>query len=234
MPNPANPSDHTDLVEISEASLPPGTTFHQRWIVAASPEDPNAPRSRFFSEPRRTEPVILEDKTYMTPEGLERRETTILHPPTLEDMSGYGGPVLPIHFAENGAVQEGAVRMLSGETRKVEEALVEAPGPLAVNPKTVTESMQERREGSAIPQQFVPDRTSSKRHRWSRTVEELEMHGGDDRGGPVQQQQQQPQPQLQPQPEEHKEVKGHVEREQQHTGNQHVMETKKMPSMLDV
>jgi hypothetical protein len=34
----------------------------------------------------------------MTDEGLERRETTIIYPPTLEDMSSYRGMVQPVHF----------------------------------------------------------------------------------------------------------------------------------------
>lgn len=34
----------------------------------------------------------------MTEEGFERRETTIIYPPTLKDMSGYGGLVQPVHF----------------------------------------------------------------------------------------------------------------------------------------
>lgn len=34
----------------------------------------------------------------MTDEGFERRETTIIYPPTLEDMSNYGGMIQPVHF----------------------------------------------------------------------------------------------------------------------------------------
>lgn len=48
--------------------------------------------------PRRTEPIVIADRTYITPEGYPRRETTILHPPELEDLTGYEGPVMPIEF----------------------------------------------------------------------------------------------------------------------------------------
>jgi hypothetical protein len=34
----------------------------------------------------------------MTAEGFERKETTIIYPPTLQDMSEYDGLVQPVHF----------------------------------------------------------------------------------------------------------------------------------------
>lgn len=34
----------------------------------------------------------------MTPGGFERKETMIIHPPELEDMSNYKGPVQEVHF----------------------------------------------------------------------------------------------------------------------------------------
>jgi len=53
-----------------------------------------------------TAPKVIDDKTYMTAEGFKRRETTILHPPELEDLSKHSGPVLPIHFDEHGRSTE--------------------------------------------------------------------------------------------------------------------------------
>jgi hypothetical protein len=46
----------------------------------------------------RTEPEIIEHPTSITEEGFERRETTIIYPPTLQDMTEYDGPVQPVHF----------------------------------------------------------------------------------------------------------------------------------------
>lgn len=34
----------------------------------------------------------------MTEEGFERKETIIVHPPTLADLTGYTGPVQTVHF----------------------------------------------------------------------------------------------------------------------------------------
>ena len=77
--------------------LPDCTGAAQRWsIVRGDREKSESYAVR--TPPRVREPRIISDKTYMTPEGYERRETTILHPPELEDLSGYDGPVLPIEF----------------------------------------------------------------------------------------------------------------------------------------
>ena len=84
-----------NLVEISEDQIPDRTGEFQSWYIGkrASSAVPASPRS-----PRITEPRVVKDIKYMTPEGFERRETTIVHPPELEDMSGYGGAVVPIEF----------------------------------------------------------------------------------------------------------------------------------------
>jgi hypothetical protein len=46
----------------------------------------------------RTEPEIIEHPTTITAEGFERKETTIIYPPTLRDMTDYEGLVQPVHF----------------------------------------------------------------------------------------------------------------------------------------
>lgn len=46
----------------------------------------------------RTEPEIIEHPTTITAEGFERKETTIIYPPTLRDLSEYDGLVQPVHF----------------------------------------------------------------------------------------------------------------------------------------
>lgn len=89
IPNP----DGEGLIEISADELPARTGKNRWWDIVqketALPETP-------FEW--RTEPQIIEGKPYVTEEGFERRETTIIYPPTLEDMSNYRGMVQPVHF----------------------------------------------------------------------------------------------------------------------------------------
>lgn len=88
-----------DLVEVSEDQLPDCTGANQKWsIVANEPEKPSAESRRTRAHDRK--PMVLDDKTFMTEEGFERRETTIVHSPELEDLSNYNGLVLPIHFVK--------------------------------------------------------------------------------------------------------------------------------------
>lgn len=89
IPNP----DGEGLIEISADELPSRTGKNRWWdIVQKEPVLPEAPFQW------RTEPQVIEGKPYMTDEGFERRETTIIYPPTLEDMSSYDGIVQPVHF----------------------------------------------------------------------------------------------------------------------------------------
>ncbi|KAF5851221.1 hypothetical protein GGP41_004065 [Bipolaris sorokiniana] len=89
IPNP----DGEGLIEISADELPSRTGKNRWWdIVQKEPVLTKAPFQW------RTEPQIIEGKPYMTDEGFERRETTIIYPPTLEDMSDYDGIVQPVHF----------------------------------------------------------------------------------------------------------------------------------------
>jgi hypothetical protein len=90
------------LREVSEDQIPGWTGQNQRWFIGE--KQPQVAES-LPSPPRQTEPRVMADRTYVTPEGFERRETTILHPPELDDLSDYAGPVLPIeftHFPEDG------------------------------------------------------------------------------------------------------------------------------------
>ncbi|KAF2266773.1 hypothetical protein CC78DRAFT_107085 [Lojkania enalia] len=87
-------SDGSDLLEVPAGRFPESTGESQRWFIGENKS--NMPKTELPL--RLTSPKIIDDKTYIAPEGFERRETTILHPPELEDMSHYGGPILPIHF----------------------------------------------------------------------------------------------------------------------------------------
>ncbi|KAF1841108.1 uncharacterized protein K460DRAFT_410499 [Cucurbitaria berberidis CBS 394.84] len=88
------PNPHGEgLIEVSADELPSRTGEHRWWeIVQKSLPLPK------MSHQWRTEPEVIEGKTYITDEGFERRETTIRYPPTLESMEGYGGPIQPVHF----------------------------------------------------------------------------------------------------------------------------------------
>jgi hypothetical protein len=79
---------------VSEDKLPDCTGVNQRWFIA---EKETIPSSR-KPLPQVTKPKFAGEKTYMTPEGFERKETMIRHPPELEDMSNYKGPVQEVHF----------------------------------------------------------------------------------------------------------------------------------------
>jgi hypothetical protein len=82
------------LIEISADEVPMRTGHNRRWkIVHEQVEIP------VESQPVwRTEPEIIEHPTTITDEGFERKETTIIYPPTLQDMTEYDGPVQPVHF----------------------------------------------------------------------------------------------------------------------------------------
>ncbi|KAF2637990.1 hypothetical protein P280DRAFT_87557 [Massarina eburnea CBS 473.64] len=86
------------LKEISEDKIPGWTGQNQKWYIGEK-TTPDTEKLPFL--PRQTEPRILADRTYMTPEGFPRRETTILHPPELDDLSDYTGIVMPIEFVHH-------------------------------------------------------------------------------------------------------------------------------------
>ncbi|KAF2735461.1 hypothetical protein EJ04DRAFT_563326 [Polyplosphaeria fusca] len=98
----SNPHDE-GLIEVSEDQLPGCTGKNQRWTI--NKKEDSMPQSA--DKPAKlTAPKVISDKTNMMPEGFERRETTIIHPPELEDMSHYKGPVMDIYFDEAGVGTE--------------------------------------------------------------------------------------------------------------------------------
>jgi hypothetical protein len=93
----------TGLIEVSEDQLE-CTGPNQRWYIGEREIVTEEP----YAASRLTSPKIIGQTQYKTPEGIDRTETTMAHPPTLEDMSGYKGPVLPMYFDEYGRYQEKA------------------------------------------------------------------------------------------------------------------------------
>lgn len=144
--------DESDkLVEVSADSFPESTGANQRWFIGE--KDAKTVSRKPLSRPR--EPQIMNDITYMTPKGYERRETTILHPPTLADMSNYNGPVHYMHFDHgpdhkdgHGVLQadEASNNVLDADTRTLKE--------LAKSLPTIPSS-------TPVPDQYVPARHSS-------------------------------------------------------------------------
>jgi hypothetical protein len=91
IPNP----NGEGLVEISADELPARTGDNRWWSIC----EHSSPYSRQTALPKyRTEPEVIEAGTFMTEEGFERKETIVIHPPTLADLTGYGGPVQAMHF----------------------------------------------------------------------------------------------------------------------------------------
>lgn len=95
IPNP----DGEGLIQVSAEDLPARTGSNRWWsIVQHEPAPAAHERNCTYERNWRTQPVVIEGETTVSPEGFERKETTILHPPTLADLSGYTGQVQPIHF----------------------------------------------------------------------------------------------------------------------------------------
>lgn len=91
IPNP----NGEGLIEISADELPARTGDNRWWSICehSRPQPPQTSIPKY-----RTEPEIIEAGSYMTAEGFERKETIIVYPPTLADLTGYGGPVQAMHF----------------------------------------------------------------------------------------------------------------------------------------
>lgn len=63
----------------------------------------------------------------MTEQGFERKETIIIHPPTLADLTGYGGPVQAMHFDhKTGKSWMGELTTMD-KLRELQEELDRAP-----------------------------------------------------------------------------------------------------------
>ncbi|KAF3043507.1 hypothetical protein E8E12_009902 [Didymella heteroderae] len=91
IPNP----NGEGLIEISADELP-ARTGDNRWWSICEHSSPYSQQTALAKH--RTEPEIIEAGTFMTEQGFERKETIIIHPPMLADLTGYGGPVQAMHF----------------------------------------------------------------------------------------------------------------------------------------
>lgn len=90
IPNP----NGEGLIEISADEVP-SRTGNNRWWEIMQKQVPQTYDPQFTW---RTEPEVIHGETHISEEGFERKETTIIYPPTLEDMTDYDGVVQPVHF----------------------------------------------------------------------------------------------------------------------------------------
>lgn len=93
--------------------------------------------------PQVTKPKFAGETTSMMPEGFERKETMIIHPPELEDMSNYDGPVQEVHFhhqdsSDKVRATDKAHRMNQAHSPNEPRASHTAPGSKALNSKRVS------------------------------------------------------------------------------------------------
>lgn len=119
------------------------------------------PESRTSQTPFKptTGNVAENKKSYVTPEGFERSESTFVHPRTLEDMSNYTGPVLPLVFNDaHGQAHELPIQDM-GEWRATDERKDAAADARRVSSQQLTEKLQDN--AGPIPDQFVPPRNAS-------------------------------------------------------------------------
>jgi hypothetical protein len=99
-----------------------------------------SPQSLFPHLPKLTSPKVVDEKTYTTAEGFERKESIIIHPPTLADPrnSGYSGPVRTMHFYDGvQGEDEEEVR------RKLDKGLDNVPEVLPYTLKELTDALPE-------------------------------------------------------------------------------------------
>jgi len=83
------------LIEVSANQIPNYTGANRRWEIVQKHVPVSSTRAMVKY---RTEPKIIQHPTTITAEGFERKETTIIYPPTLADLKDYEGLVQPVHF----------------------------------------------------------------------------------------------------------------------------------------
>ena len=149
IPNP----NGEGLIEISAEELPARTGDNRWWSVC----EHSSPWSLQKNMPKyRTEPEIIEAGTFMTAEGFERKETIIIHPPTIANLTGYGGPVQAVHFDhKTGQSWMGELTTMD-QLRELQQELDRAPNAQAFNMTDLNKDLPE------VPSKSTPS-TSARR-----------------------------------------------------------------------
>lgn len=134
IPNP----NGEGLIEISADELP-ARTGENRWWSICEHSSPYSLQNTTLKY--RTEPEIIEAGTFMTEEGFERKETIIIHPPTLADLTGYGGPVQAVHFDHKTGKRWMGELTTMDQLHKLQQELDRAPDAHAVQMDGLAESL---------------------------------------------------------------------------------------------
>lgn len=142
IPNP----DGEGLIEISADELPARTGENRWWSIC----EHSSPYSLQKNLPKyRTEPEIIEAGTFMTEEGFERKETIIVHPPTIADLTGYDGPVQAVHFDhKTGKSWMGELTTMD-KLRELQQEIDRAPDAQAFQMNELAESLPKASSNSA-------------------------------------------------------------------------------------
>ncbi|KAJ4340973.1 hypothetical protein N0V95_007342 [Ascochyta clinopodiicola] len=112
------------LIEISADELP-ARTGDNRWWSICEHSSPYALQKT--THKYRTEPEVIEAGTFFTEEGFERKETIIIHPPTLADLTEYAGPVQAVHFDHKTGERWVGELTTMDKLRELQQALDRAP-----------------------------------------------------------------------------------------------------------
>lgn len=134
IPNP----NGEGLIEISADELPARTGENRWWSIC----EHSSPYSlQKTSHKYRTEPEIIEVGTFMTEEGFERKETIIIHPPTLADLTGYIGPVQTVHFDHKTGKRWVGELTTMDKLQELQQTLDCTPNPQAFRKDELTGSL---------------------------------------------------------------------------------------------
>ncbi|KZM21700.1 uncharacterized protein EKO05_0001680 [Ascochyta rabiei] len=126
------------LIEISADELP-ARTGKNRWWSICEHSSPYALQKT--TQTYRTEPEIIEAGTFLTEEGFERKETIIIHPPTLADLTGYAGPVQAVHFDHKTGERWLGELTTMDKLRELQQSLDRAPDAQMFQMSELAESL---------------------------------------------------------------------------------------------
>jgi hypothetical protein len=143
IPNP----NGEGLIEISAEELP-ARTGENRWWSICQKESPYAAQKS--SHKYRTEPEIIDAGTVITEEGFERKETIIIHPPKLADLTGYDGPVQAVHFDHKTGKRWVGELTTMDKLHELQQTLDRAPDAQAFQMDGLSESLPK------VPSSSIP------------------------------------------------------------------------------
>jgi hypothetical protein len=154
IPNP----EGEGLIEISADELPARTGDNRWWSVVQHESPYSAQKTQMKW---RTEPEIIERGITTTAEGFERRETIIIHPPTLASLKDYSGPVQPVHFDHKTGKRWLGEMSTMEELRDLQKLLDSAPEAHAFQLNELGENLPKTSSSTMPKRKSVPGRAVS-------------------------------------------------------------------------